>query len=143
MVSRSGIFDSDLARHRPPLSPPSLHGKNILTTPFRDPFPPFPFLFTVWLIEDNEAYRTAALRIIGRMEEVRDTRGFKSCEDSSKKEWMANRRLRLLKLAASFTRNPASEKMRATRTICPFDEAEQNARSRESERLFNATNRRN
>ncbi len=40
--------------------------------------------FTVWLIEDNEAYRTAALRIVGRMSEVRDTRGFKSCEAALK-----------------------------------------------------------
>ncbi|OYW28156.1 MAG: LuxR family transcriptional regulator [Chthoniobacter sp. 12-60-6] len=36
--------------------------------------------FTVWIIEDNEAFRTAALRVIGRMEEVRAVRGFKSCE---------------------------------------------------------------
>ena len=36
--------------------------------------------FTVWLIEDNEAYRTAALRIVARMDEVRAARGFNSCE---------------------------------------------------------------
>ncbi len=40
--------------------------------------------FTVWLIEDNEAYRTAALRIVSRMEEVNAARGFKSCEAAFK-----------------------------------------------------------
>jgi len=40
--------------------------------------------FTVWLIEDNEAYRTAALRIVGRMENIREARGFKSCEAALK-----------------------------------------------------------
>jgi hypothetical protein len=62
--------------------------------------------FTVWLIEDNEAYRTAALRIVTRMSEVRDTRGFKSCEASSNKQWMENGRLRLSKLAANLIHKP-------------------------------------
>ena len=40
--------------------------------------------FAVWLIEDNEAYRTAALRIVTRMAEVCAARGFKSCEAAFK-----------------------------------------------------------
>jgi len=40
--------------------------------------------FTVWLIEDNEAYRSAALRVVSRMDEVQAARGFKSCESALK-----------------------------------------------------------
>lgn len=38
----------------------------------------------VWLIEDNEAYRTAAARIVCQLEGVRSARGFKSCEAALK-----------------------------------------------------------
>lgn len=47
------------------------------------PTPP-PVPFTVWLIEDNEAYRSTASRLILRMSEVLGTRGFKSCEAAIK-----------------------------------------------------------
>ena len=34
----------------------------------------------VWLVEDNESYRTAALRVVSGIEGVHAARGFKSCE---------------------------------------------------------------
>ncbi len=42
-----------------------------------DPVPPS---LVVWLIEDNDAYRIAASRVIEGMRDVRAVRGFRSCE---------------------------------------------------------------
>ncbi len=38
----------------------------------------------VWIIEDIEAYRATALRVVSAIEGVRKTRGFKSCEAALK-----------------------------------------------------------
>ncbi len=45
-------------------------------------FPPdtAPPSLVVWLIEDNDAYRVAAARVIEGMHDVRVVRGFRSCE---------------------------------------------------------------
>ena len=47
-----------------------------------DPKPEQPY--NVWLVEDNEPYRTAALRVVSRVEGVRAAHGFKSCEAALK-----------------------------------------------------------
>lgn len=38
----------------------------------------------VWLVEDNESYRTAALRVVSRLDGVHNARSFKSCESALK-----------------------------------------------------------
>lgn len=36
----------------------------------------------VWLVEDNDAYRTAAIRVVSRLDGIHNVRGFDSCESA-------------------------------------------------------------